>query len=285
MLGRTGNNLFQYALGRVLAEKHGVPLVMDASWFNSEGWRSVSCIRRMGIQAEISRGWSLGSRILRKLDGRHPWELQRVPILKENNGYTGFDKQFLDAPDDVVLMGYFQSPRYFGSIEHCLRQELNLAELDWSAATVAQAAMLSDSESVAVHVRRTDFVGTAEFDICDATYYRRAMADMKVRLSNPQFHIFSDDPEWCGEHLAGGDVEVASVPYTSSDPLHDLYLMSCCRHHVIANSSFSWWAAWLGKGPEQQVLVPPSWFGGGIDTPITDKLCDGWRIGPNLVPR
>lgn len=280
MLGRTGNNLFQYALGRVLAERHGVPLVMDASWFNAEGWRSVSCLRRLGLKAEIRRGWSLGSRVLRKLDGRHPWEFTGVPVMKEEVGRSGFDPSFLEAPADVVMMGYFQSPRYFEAISESLRAELDLGGLGWPRETMNLAEALSDEVSVAVHVRRTDFVGALEFDLCGMDYYLRAMEKMRSELTAPRFYLFSDDLGWCREHLKGSDARVVDFPEMAGDPLHDLFLMSCCRHHVIANSSYSWWAAWLGKSADQKVIAPDRWFGGDIEAPMVDRLESHWETLP-----
>ncbi len=280
MLGRTGNNLFQYALGRVLSKRHGVPLVMDASWFNAEGWGQVSCLKRLPLEATVRRGGSFGSRALRKVTGRHYWEWRGVPVLRERDGHGGFDPSFLKAPADCVLMGYFQSPRYFGDIEEELRETLDLSRLPWESATRDMARRLRESETVAVHARRTDFVGREEFDLCGPDYYERAMERLRQRLASPRFHFFSDDPAWCRGQFEGPDVEVVDFPVAAENPLHDLYLMSCARHHIIANSSYSWWAAWLARHEAQQVISPDRWFGGGIDAPMADRLCPGWETLP-----
>jgi hypothetical protein len=277
MLGRTGNNLFQYALGRVLAEKHGVPLVMDASWFDAAGWASVSCLRRLDLPVRLVRRLTLGSRALRKLNGRHYWEYRGIPVLKEALDDHRFTAHFLDAPQSCVLMGYFQTPWYFGSIEQTLREELRMDHLRWSPATRRAADRFVSSASVAVHVRRTDYVGNQNADICGPTYYRRAMDRLRGRHEGLQFHLFSDDPGWCHQHLAAPDAEVCDLAEAEGDPLHDLYLMSQARHHVIANSSYSWWAAWLGKRPGQEVLMPDVWFRNGILAPVEEKRVSGWE--------
>jgi hypothetical protein len=277
MLGRTGNNLFQYALGRVLSRRHDVPLVMDGSWFDRSGWRTAGCLSRLPLQGRVRRGSSLPSRLLRKLTGRHPWELCGLPVFKEVSGHTGFDPRFLGAPAECVLMGYFQSPRYFESIREELRRDLDMSELPWSLPTRALAERLEGQESVAVHVRRTDFVGRQEFDLCGPGYYREAMARLRRDLGLPCFFVFSDDPAWCRGTFAEEDVEIVEVPGTAQDPLHDLFLMSRARHHIIANSSYSWWAAWLAKRPGQRVLSPDRWFGGDIEAPMADRLCEGWE--------
>lgn len=276
MLGRTGNNLFQYALGRVLAEKHGVPLVLEASWFDSAGWASVSCLRRLGLKARIVRRLPLAARALRKLTGRHYWEYGRWPLLKETPHDHRFDTRFLDAPADCVLMGYFQTPAYFGGMEEGLRAELRMGHLTWTDATRRIKDRLESSASVAVHVRRTDYIGNPDAEVCGISYYLRAMDLLRSRHEGLAFHVFSDDPAWCSEHLKASDVEVCDFA-GAHDPLHDLFLMSRARHHIIANSSYSWWAAWLAKHPGQQVIMPDVWFRSGILAPVEEKHCPGWE--------
>ncbi len=281
MRGRTGNNLFQYALGRVLSRRHGSRLVMDGSLFRADDWRAASRIRRLPIRAEVRRGMSLASRAVRKFTGRHPREFLGLPVIREPAGDTSFHAEFLDAPGHCVLSGFFQSPRYFHPIEDELRRELDLSTLSWPESIRDQARALAEAETVAVHVRRTDFVGREVFDVCGMGYYRRAMARMRESLDRPRFCVFSDDPGWCAAHFEAQDIVVMPLPDAPDDPLHDLYLMSCARHHIIANSSYSWWAAWLGKHPQQIVLTPDRWFGGAeIHAPMKDRLCPGWEMVP-----
>ena len=167
LLGRTGNHLFQYALGRVLAEKHGVPLVLDGSWFNAAGWAVVSHFLRLPIQAKVLRRCSLGARALQKLTGNHYWEYRGVPILREAGDDQSFDRRFLEAPADCVLFGYFQSPLYFESIADSLRAELKglLAGAVHAPERITDA--LASSRSVAVHVRRGDYLTHPAFAVCE----------------------------------------------------------------------------------------------------------------------
>lgn len=276
MLGRTGNNLFQYAAARVLAIRHGAEIVMDGSWFDREGWASVRGLRDLPIEARMRRGFSPASRLRRRLTGRHRWEGLGLPVIREREGFSGYQKGLLEGPSDCVLMGYFQSPRYFEGIADEVRRELDLERLAWPDEVRREAGELSAGQSVAVHVRRTDFLGRVEFEVCGPDYYRRAMDELRARFEGLSFRVFSDDPAWCERQMAGGDVTVRAS--RDAGPWTDLYLMSRTRHHIIANSSFSWWAAWLGKKPGQEVRVPPRWHGGGIEAPIEDKLCEGWKI-------
>ena len=280
MLGRLGNNLFQYALGRVLAEKHGVPLVMDGSWFNAEGWGQVKCLKDLPGPAagtvKVVRRCSLGVRTLLKATGKHYWDYRGVPVLRENQRDLSFDAGFLDAPADCLLFGYFQSPLYFQSIETCLRDELATGDLGLENGREPLAARLRQPGSVAVHVRRTDYVGNSDLDLCDVDYYRSAMQRMRDSVCSPRFYIFSDEPAWAAVHLHGPDVESITHPKHQS-PLTDLHLMSLANHHIIANSSYSWWAAWLGKKPDQRVLMPDRWFA-KIHVPIEEKRLPHWEI-------
>ena len=277
MLGRTANNLFQYALGRALAERHGVPLVMDASWFNARGWASVSCLRRLPLQARIVRRLPLAARALRKVCDKHYWEFRGVPILREPAGNQVFEPRFLEAPRSSVLMGYFQTPLYFQGMEDALRAELRMDHLPWSVATRRMEQRLAGGNSVAVHVRRDDYVRNPDLHVCGADYYRRAMDQLRSRHSALRFHFFSDDPAWCHENFSADDCEICELPGAAEDPLHDLFLMSRARHHIIANSSYSWWAAWLAKHETQTVLMPAIWFR-GIVSPVEEKRLPGWEI-------
>ncbi|MEI8341738.1 MAG: alpha-1,2-fucosyltransferase [Verrucomicrobiota bacterium] len=280
MLGRLGNNLFQYALGRMLAERHGVPLVMDGSWFNREGWGQVKCLRDLPGPAagtvKIVRRCSLGARVLLKATGKHYWELRNVPILRENALDKSFDPRFITAPDDCMLFGYFQTPLYFQGFESTLREELSTRDLGLEEGHEALADRLRKPGSVAMHVRRTDYAGNPNLDLCNVEYYRRAMNRLRNSMSDVRFYIFSDNPKWCEKHYIGHDVEVVNHQKSPS-ALTDLHLMSLANHHIIANSSYSWWAAWLGKKTGQKVLMPSRWFG-EIKAPIEQKYCEGWEI-------
>lgn len=298
LLGRTGNNMFQYALGRVLAERHQVPLVLDGSWFNATGWQQVSHFLGMPLHARVVRRFSLGARTLRKLTGKHYWEYRGVPVLRESPADQSFDSRLLDAPAECVLVGYFQTPMYFDHIAAELRNELNgLLKDSWSernkgarafcqhpslppvaAKDLAIAERIQSPESVAVHVRRTDYLHHPAFQVCGDDYHRRAMDEMRNRIDKPRFYIFSDDPEWCRATFTDPDQEVVDSEPGSTNPLHDLRLMSLASHHIMVNSTYSWWAAWLGEKPGQQVFMPHRWYARDIKAPIEEKRMEHWTV-------
>jgi hypothetical protein len=270
LLGRTGNNLFQYAIGRALAEKHQVPLVLDASWFNRAGWSEVSHFLKLPLKAKVVRRCSLGVRALRKVTAKHYWEYSGVPVIREPDGDQRFNPAFLEAPADCVLFGYFQSPLYFAEIASALRDELNT--LFAGVTQDAQMrAMLTDPCAVAVHIRRGDFLKNPVFQVCDLHYYLTSMTEMRARVPGARFFIFSDDPGWCRSEFAGSDIHVMDTETVGKSPLPDLHLMSAASHHIIANSSYSWWAAWLGDKPGQEVIMPDRWFTSGIHAPVSEK--------------
>lgn len=280
LLGRTGNHLFQYALGRVLAERHGVPLVLDASWFNREGWAEVSHFLKLPLKARVVRRFSIATRALRNFTGKHYWEFRGVPVLKELVDDQSFDERFVNAPADCMLFGYFQTPRFFENLAEELRVELN--EMIWLGARAPSVqasascggsveAQLSQPNSVAVHVRRGDYLKHPALDVCDMPYYREAMRRMRARIADARFYIFSDDPDWCHAQFNGSDHLVIDSGPVGRDPLHDLRLMSLASHHIIANSTYSWWAAWLGNKAGQQVIMPDRWYNRDIVAPIEEK--------------
>jgi Glycosyl transferase family 11 len=272
LLGRTGNHLFQYALGRVLAEKHGVPLVMEGSWFNAAGWSQVSHFLRLPLKAKVVRRFSIGSRALRRFTGKHYWEYSGIPILREPGDDQSFDARFLDAPADCMLFGYFQTPLYFKAISNPLRNELNTLLADAIQPPDDLRARLTQPGSVAIHVRRKDYLHQPVFNVCDASYYHGAIREIRNRVPGARFFVVSDDPEWCRYEFRDKDTETIDSGEAAKNPLHDLHLMSLASHHIIANSTYSWWAAWLGDKPDQQVIMPDRWYAHGIKAPMTEKM-------------
>jgi hypothetical protein len=282
LLGRTGNLLFQYALGRVLAERHGVSLVMDASWYNPEGWSEVSHFLKLPLNARIIRPISPASRALRNLTGKHFWEYLPVPFLRESPTDQSFSQDLLDAPSDSVLFGYFQTPLYFGGMEDRLRGEMrDLIATGGGAACSTRhgSGEIAHASAVAVHVRRGDYLRHPHLQVCGEGYYRRAMARLRSDLPGARFFVFSDDPAWCLGRFKAEDTQV--IGEANPNPLCDLHLMSLASHHIIANSSYSWWAAWLGRKPGQRVIMPGRWYADrSIIAPIHEKRLPHWDTIP-----
>ncbi|MCB1131460.1 MAG: alpha-1,2-fucosyltransferase, partial [Verrucomicrobiae bacterium] len=222
-----------------------------------------------------------GARALRNLTGgRHYWEWRGVPFLRERADDQSFDPSFLDAPPDCVLFGYFQTPRYFESMEQEFRDELkSLLGISKQDRETGWENLGQDvpATSVAVHVRRTDYLVHPAFRVCGMNYYKNAFDTMRASVPGARFFVFSDDPAWCRENLEGQDTTIMDSG-NDGIPMHDLRLMSRASHHIICNSSYSWWAAWLGKKPGQQVIMPDRWYAKDITAPIEEKRCEGWNM-------
>ena len=140
--------------------------------------------------------------------------------------------------------------------------------MPWSETTNSFANEIMNCHSVVVHVRRTDFLNSIEMNICSMRYYSSAISRMRNEFASPRFFIFSDDPDWCRENFLDADQTIVAFPNYFQDPLHDLHLMSCARHHIISNSTYSWWGAWMGKKSGQRVICPNT---------LNGLICKNWE--------
>jgi hypothetical protein len=284
--GGLGNQLFQHAAGRALALRHGTGVLwdMDALLRPPAGVTPRHFeLDRFRVQGGLARaGQVRGMRWLRRLGPAaallSPWRAHR-----ESSG--GYDPDFTRLGDASYLVGYWQSFRYFESCAAQLSTEFEPAQ----AMSAASELVLSDirrRESVAVHVRRGDYVSRASaatyHGVLEPAYYRAALSRLAERHKALAVQVFSDDPDWCRQHLALPFSEVNFVSHNQGeDAWQDLVLMAACRHHVIANSSFSWWGAWLADQRQQfhdrQVFAPAQWF---TATPIapTDRFPAHWQV-------
>lgn len=285
--GGLGNQLFQYALGRHLALIHNTSLALDVRGFQFDPLRSFR-LNAFNISAEIvSPGQNVfQEKILRRLRSpKNPFNrfFQEKLITIRENGFP-FEKEILNSPDNIFLDGYWQSEKYFQEIASVIRSDLTLVEqlpphLD------QLRNQICNTTSVSLHVRRGDYASdpttTAFHGLYSPGWYAKAAEEIKKSVSNPHFFIFSDDYEWVKGNLNLNSPCTFIKPSPDGKEAQDLYLMSQCEHNIIANSSFSWWAAWLNNNPEKKVIAPARWFmGGNLDT--RDLLPDSWiRMAPS----
>lgn len=166
-----------------------------------------------------------------------------------------FDSKASEVPPNTYLRGYWQSPKYFEDYVDIIKQELTL-KTPLRLEVLKVAEMLRNSNSCFIHVRRGDYLnlGTKEVHgVLDLSYYHAARAYVRERTDNPQFFVFSDDKDWCGQFMSHPVMD----GFTQDE---DLYLMQACRHGIGANSSFSWWANYLGDCPGRISIAPKQWF-------------------------
>ncbi len=163
----------------------------------------------------------------------------------------------------VYLRGYWQSDRYFSDISSTIRKELTYPEPP-TGKNAELLARIREEDAICLHIRRGDYVSdphTAAFHgVCSSAYYDRAIARLLPVAKKPIFYVFSDDPEWARSNIIPPGETIYVDHNSCTEPFEDLRLMSACRHFVIANSSFSWWAAWLSDRAGKQVIAPQKWF-------------------------
>ena len=249
--GRLGNQMFQYAALRGIAALKGYSFCIPNSDFRNE-WED----------HQLFLGFELPN-------------LKKMKILP-NDYYQ--EKQFhydsdyvKNCPDNISLYGYFQSEKYFKHIEDSIREDFKFK----SDIVDACKEFFNFEEMISIHVRRTDYVSnSANHPPCPLSYYEESLKKFDSEIP---VMIFSDDVGWCKrQDLFSSDRFLISE---NNWNIADLCLMSLCSHHIIANSSFSWWGAWLSKS--KNVIAPSKWFGTNGDTSKND-ICDlfpeGWVV-------
>jgi hypothetical protein len=259
-----GNQLFQYAFGRRTALKLGASLKLDTRKALHYGLRPY-WLDRFNIEEQFAteadldylrkrRSWLERFRIL-------PWD-QRVFVFEPEGWFHPFNPKLLELSDNIRIEGYWQSEKYFADIAETLRKEFTLKDAPDSRNREWVERFLSE-ESVSIHVRRGDYLtrptALEKFARLSPDYYRSAIEYIRGKVDNPRFYIFSDEPDWARTHFQG-DAAMTVMDGNSPNDYLDFWLMSQCRHHIIANSSFSWWAAWLSKHGSKIVIAPKRWF-------------------------
>lgn len=288
LMGGLGNQMFQYAAARRLAWSCAAEMKLDLSFLQGDQagtTRRVFELKHLSISAreasareiadasgEGEAPQSVAIRMFRRFFSPGP----RPKLYRER--FFHFDARVLKLRDNCFLDGYWQSEKYFVEIEQLIRQEFTVAE-PLSGMNLELARAIQAKNSICVHVRRGDYVSSPMVNqfhgTCPLEYYLQAVAKMASLVPEPHFFIFSDEAGWVKENL--------SLPYPSTVVAHngalegyqDLRLMSLCRHHIIANSSLSWWGAWLCTNPGKTVIAPRRWFSDpSIDT--GDLIPAGW---------
>lgn len=247
--GGLGNQMFQYACGRALALRNNDRLSLIRTRYHGDSARDLS-LTRFDIQAD----WP-------DRPGVSIWQQWRERWRQKFTGdfHVGFDPQTLTRSGNVYLDGYFQSELYFKDQAEHIRADLHLKTALGEKASSLAELIKNDRDAVSIHVRRGDYVNHPDFGgVCTPEYYDRAVVFLKQRLLKANFYVFSDDIEWCRTGLPC----LREATFVSGPKLRDfeeMFLMSICRHHIIANSSFSWWGAWLGNNPSKIVVAPKRW--------------------------
>ena len=257
--GGLGNQLFQYATGRAVASFHKLPLKLDLTWFENHKLHSGYRLDQLAIQADIASKNDIitmkgGNNVLFSA-------LRKAGLVKRKSYFKEKSSSYFDASvfknDFIYLEGYWQNELYFAKIRDLLLRELSPIS-SMNDLGNAYLELIKNSNSVSLHVRRGDYLDLKNVGVLDVDYYMKSVEYIRTNVEKPIFFIFSDDLEWCKNSL--GFLEGCIYVDRTQTEIDDLKLMSFCRHNIIANSSFSWWGAWLNQNPKKTVIAPKGWL-------------------------
>ncbi len=280
--GGLGNQMFQYAFGRATAIKLGVELKFELSDHTLIIHNGFELERLFNIQAIEATPADMKSvlgihryAIIRKFIKASRLKLFNSPIVQEPHFH--YASQILNLKDISCVHGYWQSEKYFSDIVSQIRSDFSF-KLPLSIENANSAEKIGKSNSISLHIRRNDFANDSKINathgLCSLGYYKKAIQYITDRVENPCFFVFSDDLSWVKNNL---DIKypVDFVEHNQgADSYNDMRLMSMCKHHIIANSSFSWWGAWLNSKVDKIVVAPKQWFANGADT--NDLIPESW---------
>lgn len=286
IIGGLGNQMFQYAAGRALAETKGQLLLLDISNFAGYRLHNGFELSRVFVgpfvlaQKQDIRcvlGWRAWPPIPHVLMQRHmAWARGTFFMLEPHFHYW---EGFFSVPDDCYLAGYWQSERYFKHIETTIRRAFAFKH-SLTGKNAEVAAQIAKGNAVSLHIRRGDYAkdpkAHATHGLLPLSYYQMAVIHVAQAIDNPRFFVFSDDIDWARMNLRL-DFPCEYIGHNQgADSYRDMHLMSLCDHHIIANSSFSWWGAWLNSDPDKIVVAPKKWFANAND--VSDIFPPGWVV-------
>jgi len=284
IIGGLGNQMFQYAAARALSLRKNTELILDVSGFENyalhQGFeldRIFNCLDgangAVSVRANFGGVYSpLARRLLsrRQLSFIRPKKLIYEPHFQYWPGIAS-------VADDCYLTGYWQSEKYFQQYSNEIRRDFSFKP-PLSDINFAISEQIENVNSISLHVRRGDYVNdpttTSVHGVCSLDYYKSAIDYMVDRVDNPHFFLFSDDINWVKENLKINFPHTFVNHNTGAESYNDMRLMSLCDNHIIANSSFSWWGAWLNPIQTKVVIAPKYWFRNGND--VTDLFPPSW---------
>jgi len=262
--GRLGNQLFQFAATVGIARQLGYDVAFPTDNISQGVTEYFRDGKVLDVTFDVPKAFDIPAELLLP-------KQQIYTTLEAQESSFHYDASILTISDKTNLSGYFQSEKYFSHIETELREILTFKQtiLDQAQKLFPKV----QGSTIAIHIRRGDYVQLASHHPpCEPEYYLQA-ANVFVD-SDPHFIIFSDDIAYCKDLFA----ESGNILYIdNNDPYVDLCLMSMCDHNIIANSSFSWWGAWLNKNKNKTVVAPKQWFGPAYSHyNINDLFCKNW---------
>ncbi len=266
LIGGLGNQMFQYAVGRHLALKTNTELKIDISGFKQYKLHKFS-LDTFNIEKNIASKKEVSTFKKYQRKSGKVWFLYNRLIADKTKYFQerqfNFDPEVLSLKDPVYLDGYWQTKKYFEDIEPVIRKDFSFI-LPQGDKDKAISELINNTDSVSVHIRRADYVtdknSNESHGTCHIEYYEKAINIILEKVSNPHFFIFSDDHKWVKENIKIKHPTVYVDHNNADTNYQDLHLMSICKNNIVANSSFSWWGAWLNSNPNKIVIAPQRWF-------------------------
>ncbi|MDB5273280.1 MAG: hypothetical protein JWO58_1647 [Chitinophagaceae bacterium] len=263
--GGLGNQMFQYALGKAMAKIYQSPFSLDLDFLLDRTPDKGAGFVFREYDLDVFSVHPIIAKTGQEVKYRQPGFFDRLSsgfkkrtVYKES--FFQFDQRVLSVKPDVYLDGYWQSSRYFETVEKELRADFTFVHsIEKKSQELHRDILFTDS--ICVNVRRADFLTSGFHGVCGMNYFEPALEYLASSLANPKAFIFSDDPVWCEENFK------LKIPTQVVDHTHkgfkfsnQLQLMAACKHFVIPNSTFAWWAVWLSNKENSKVIAPKKWF-------------------------
>lgn len=267
--GGLGNQMFQYAMARSIALKNNKLLVLDLSFYSNQ--KDVTTKRHFELNIFNLKCFIIKNRIIKNiLKLFHSEIIERAFSFNKNISKLG--------NSNYIFYGYWQTEKYFKKYRRIILKDFSFPK-KISEKNKKLINKIKNNQTVSLHVRRGDYVNdkkTNEFHgTCSKKYYEDAIKLINKKIKNPLFIIFSDDLKWCKNNLSVPKNTIFVDHNKGNQSFEDMRLMSLCKHNIIANSSFSWWGAWLNQNKNKIVIAPKWWFGEkSIDT--SDVIPEKW---------
>jgi hypothetical protein len=252
-----GNQLFKYATGLALSQKHGVSLKLEKHWFTHQSNSSVReyCLNHFAISAEDASYEEIDEYINRDTF----FHRLITPYYKRIRVYekaARYDPNFSKIPSHAYILGYWQSWRYFHDYKSLLLKEFTIITEPEDKA-IPYLELVESGNSVGIHIRRGDYITNPSYNVLSLDYYRSAAQYLQKRYQDLSWFIFSDDLEWAKQNV---DFIENPVFVEGLNSIDDFRLLNKCKHNVIANSTYSWWAAYLKNNSDCIVIAPKQSF-------------------------
>lgn len=266
--GGLGNQMFQYAAGRALALRHNTTLSADIYLLNKKTNATIRNYELTVFNIDVPIGESIINKIAMKAFGAIRSKnikyalINKLGIFRDERAQY-YTPKFELLSKETTLFGYFQNENYFKGISEQLKADFTY-RYPLSDKNEEIRHKMEQKESISIHIRRGDYANNnSNLPILDISYYKKAIQDITSQVNNPHFFIFSDGIEWVKENLDLSDLNHEFIDWNKNEESYiDMQLMSLCKHNIIANSSFSWWAAWLNDNSNKLVIAPQKWYKG-----------------------